>query len=105
MGKGYQKGGYQEQRHKARAKARTEEKIVMIPVFKETLTLKGDTMLLPRQHQSMQLHSFYVLLFMSMHHRTDQGTTPTVGMFCLLFKALSWLLRHGKTLLHPTSLS
>ena len=53
---------------RAKAKASTEEKIkiVMIPVFAETLTLRGDTTLLPRQHQSMPLPIFCVLLFMFM---------------------------------------
>ena len=47
------------------AKAEAEENLVMMTVFAETMTLRGDTMLLPRQLQSMQLPLFCAFLFMS----------------------------------------
>ena len=106
MGKVIRKEDTRNSARRARAKARTEEKTEMILAFKETTALNGGITHLPRQLQLMPLHSFYVLLFMSMAPSNRSRNNSSSWNVLFIFRSgFPGFCDMAKTLLHPTSLS
>ena len=91
---------------RARAKARTEEKTEMILVFErdESIERRYNA---PPSATSINATAFILCLALYVHGTIEPIKEQLQQLECFVYfsKWLSWLLRHGKTLLHPTSLS
>ena len=104
MGKGYQKGGYQEQRHKGKGKSRGKDR--------DDPRLRRDDDIerrynAPPSATSINATAFILCLALYVRGTIEPIKEQLQGLECFILfsKWLSWLLRHGKTLLHPSSLS
>ena len=104
MGKGYHKGGYQEQRHKGKGKDRGKDR--------DDPRLRRDDDIerrynAPPSATSINATAFILCLALYVRGTIEPIKEQLQGLECyiLFSKWLSWLLRHGKTLLHPSSLS
>eukprot|EP00434_Breviolum_minutum_P035859 symbB.v1.2.031757.t1/scaffold3722.1/size85039/1 len=108
MGKGYQKGGYQEQRHKGKGKGKDRGK----DQDRDDPSLRRDADIerrynAPPSATSINATAYILCLALYVHGTIEPIKEQLQGLECFIYfsKWLSWLLRHGKTLLHPTSLS
>ena len=75
----------------------------MMTVFAETMILRGD---IPSA-TSINATAFILRLALYVRGTIEPIKEQLQGLECFILfsKWLSWLLRHGKTLLHPSSLS
>ena len=106
MGKGYQKGGYQEQRHKGKGKGKDRGKDRDDPRLQRDADIERRYNA-PPSATSINATAFILCLALYVHGTIEPIKEQLQQLECFVYfsKRLSWLLRHGKTLLHPTSLS
>ena len=106
MGKGFQKGGYQEQRHKGKGKGKDRGKDRDDPRLQRDADIERRYNA-PPSATSINATAFILCLALYVHGTIEPIKEQLQQLECFVYfsKWLSWLLRHGKTLLHPTSLS
>ena len=106
MGKGFQKGGYQEQRQKGKGKGKDRGKDRDDPRLQRDASIERRYNA-PPSATSINATAFIVCLALYVHGTIEPIKEELQQLECFVYfsKWLSWLLRHGKTLLHPTSLS
>ena len=107
MGKGYQKGGYQEQRHQGKGKGKDRGKDQdRDPRLRRDADIERRYNA-PPSATSINATAYILCLALYVHGTIEPIKEQLQSLECFIYfsKWLSWLLRHGKTLLHPTSLS
>ena len=106
MGKGFHKGGYQEQRHKGKGKGKDRGKDQDDPRLQRDASIERRYNA-PPSATSINATAFILCLALYVHGTIEPIKEELQQLECFIFfsKWLSWLLRHGRTLLHPTSLS
>ena len=106
MGRGYQKGGYQEQRHKGKGKGKDRGKDQDDPRMQRDDSIERRYNA-PPAATSINATAFILCLALYVHGTIEPMKDELQRLQCFVYfsKWLSWLLRHGRTLLHPTSLS
>ena len=104
MGKGSQKGGYQEHRHKGKGKDRGKDRDDPRLQRDDDIERRYNA---PPSATSLNATAFILCLALYVHGTIEPIKEQLQELECFVYfsKWLSWLLRHGKTLLHPTTLS
>jgi len=105
MGKGYQRGGYQERQH-GKGKSRGKDRDRDDPRLRRDDDIERRYNA-PASATSINATAFILCLALYVHGTIEPIKDQLQSLECFVYfsKWISWLLRHGKTLLHPTSLS